>query len=74
MKGGTGKVGDDPSRKDAIDFWNSQFYEAKPQAIFDIKKFHHEVLKPGTGSQRLDRSIGGTRSLRDGASFRAKDV
>jgi hypothetical protein len=34
-------------------------------AIFELRELYYEVMHPGTGAERLDRSVGGTRRLRD---------
>jgi len=60
-----GKGTPDEVRRDSIRYWQSQPGEKRIEAILEIRDFYYEVMKPGTGSSRLDRSVGGTRSLRD---------
>lgn len=64
MVGAKGKVSEDDGSFDA-EFWRNSTPEERVQAIFDLREFYHEVICPGTGSDRLDRSVGGTRFLRD---------
>ncbi|HSI73099.1 MAG TPA: hypothetical protein VK934_07960 [Fimbriimonas sp.] len=64
QNGGTGKISE-MTRADSVNWWQQFTPEERFQAIIDARNFYHEVLKPGTGAKRLDRSIGGTRRLRD---------
>lgn len=47
------------------EFWQQATYEEKWQAMAELRRIYYEVMHPGTGSERLDRSIGGTRRGRD---------
>ena len=62
--GGSDRVSESDSR-DAVLYWQSRSPEERVEAIFEIRKFYYEVMRPGTGSTRLDRSVGGTRRLGD---------
>lgn len=64
MIGGTGRVTEDDGSFDRW-FWSQATPEEHIQAIFDLRDLYHKEFHPGTGSQRLDRTIGGTRRLRD---------
>ncbi len=59
------RLDSEEDRTEALRYWQSKSVEERLEAIFEIRRFHHEVLLPGTGAKRLDRSVGGTRSLRD---------
>jgi hypothetical protein len=61
---GKGKVSES-DHSDSIRYWQSQTQEVRVGAIFEIRRFYYEVLKPGTGAERLDRSVVGFRSLRN---------
>lgn len=63
-EGGKGKVSEQDSSETVL-YWQSKSPEERVQAILDIRKFYYEVIRPGTGAERLDRSIGGTRNLQD---------
>jgi len=63
--GGTANLSDPRLRQETISHWQSRPPEERIQAILDIRDFYYEVIRPGTGASRLDRSVGGTRSLRD---------
>ena len=65
LGGGSGRLSEDPSRNDAARYWQSKTLEEHFAGIIEIRKFYHEVIKPGSGAKTLDRSVGGTRSLRD---------
>ncbi|HWD40184.1 MAG TPA: hypothetical protein VG944_15145 [Fimbriimonas sp.] len=58
-----GRLGDN-SRAESIRYWQSRSSDERIQAILDIRDFYYEVMHPGTGAPRLDRSIVGTRKLR----------
>jgi hypothetical protein len=62
--GGTAFLGDSRPQDESIRYWQSRSPDERIQAILDIRDFYYEVMKPGTGAPRLDRSVGGTRSLR----------
>jgi len=62
--GATGRVSEDDGSFD-LEFWRAATPEERIAAIFDLREIYHEVMHPGTGSQRLDRTIGGTRRLQD---------
>jgi hypothetical protein len=62
--GGKGKVSQ-PDPGEMVRYWQSRSIEERIEAIFEIRKFYYEVIRPGTGATRLDRTVGGTRSLRD---------
>ena len=64
MMGAKGKVSEDDGSFDRA-FWNTATPEERVTAIFELRELYYEVMHPGTGAERLDRSIGGTRSLRD---------
>lgn len=64
MMGAKGKVSEGDkefSRK----FWASATPEERVTAIFELRELYYEVMHPDTGAERLDRSVGGTRRLRD---------
>ncbi|MFI5385612.1 MAG: hypothetical protein ACHQ50_05765 [Fimbriimonadales bacterium] len=63
-EGGKGKVSE-MDQGETIRYWQTKSMEERFQAILDIRKFYYEVIRPGTGATRLDRSVGGVRSLRD---------
>jgi len=64
-EGGTASLADPRLRQETIRYWQSRPPEERIQAILDIRDFYYEVMRPGAGAPRLDRSVGGTRSLRD---------
>jgi len=64
MLGGKGRVTDDDGSFDR-EFWRSATDEQRIEAMFDLRRLYYEVMHPGTGSERLDRSVGGTRRLQD---------
>lgn len=64
MIGATGRVSEDDGSFDCY-FWSQAAPHERLTAMFDLREFYHEVMHPGTGAERLDRSVGGTRSLRD---------
>ena len=64
MMGAKGKVSDGDRSFDR-EFWRSATPEERVAAIFELRDLYYEVMHPGTGAKRLDRSIGGTRRLRD---------
>jgi len=59
-----GKVTQDDRSFDR-EFWSRATPEEKVAAIFELRDLYYKVMHPGTGAERLDRSIGGTRRLRD---------
>ena len=64
MMGATGKVSENDGSFDR-EFWKAATPEERLQAIFDLRELYYEVMHPGTGSERLDRTVGGTRRLGD---------
>ncbi len=62
--GGKGKASE-MTRAESIRWWQQFTYEERFLAILDAAHFYHEVLKPGSGAKRLDRTVGGTRRLGD---------
>lgn len=64
MMGGKGRVSED-SRSFDREFWAKATPEEKVRAIFELRELYYEVMHPGIGSERLDRTVGGTRRLRD---------
>lgn len=64
MMGAVGKVSEDDGSFDRA-FWAAATPEEKVRAFFELREFYHEVIRPGSGAKRLDRSVGGTRRLRD---------
>ena len=64
MMGGKGHVTEDDGAFDRA-FWRTATPEEKVTAIFELRELYYEVMHPGTGAERLDRSVGGTRRLRD---------
>jgi hypothetical protein len=62
-EGGTGKVSEQ-NHRDVVRYWQSKTPAERFQAILDIRDFYYEVMHPGTGATRLDRTIGGTPWLR----------
>jgi hypothetical protein len=64
MMGAKGRVTEDDGSFDRL-FWRSATPEERLTAMFDLRELYHEVMHPGTGAERLDRSVGGTRRLRD---------
>ncbi|MEZ0327255.1 MAG: hypothetical protein ACAH95_15260 [Fimbriimonas sp.] len=64
MMGGKGKVSLDDGSFDRA-FWKTATPEQRVQAIFELRELYHEVMHPGIGAKTLDRSVGGTRRLRD---------
>ena len=63
--GGTTTLGDTKSSEASVRYWQTRTYEERLQAILEIRDLYYEVMRPGTGATRLDRSVGGTRSLRE---------
>jgi hypothetical protein len=61
---GVGRVTEDDGSFDRY-FWSLATPEERMTAIFDLREIYHEVMHPGSGSKRLDRTVVGTRSLRD---------
>ena len=64
MVGGKGRVTEDDGSFDR-EFWRNATPEEKVAAIFELRDLYYEVMHPGAGAEGLDRSIGGTRRLRD---------
>jgi len=64
MMGAKGKVSDGDRSFDRA-FWAAATPEERVRAIFELRELYHEVMHPGVGAKRLDRSVGGTRRLRD---------
>ena len=64
MMGAKGHVSTDDGSFD-IAFWKAATPAERVQAIFDLRDLYYEVMHPGTGATRLDRTVGGTRRLRD---------
>ena len=64
MMGAKGKVSDGDGEF-SRQFWAAATPEEKVAAIFELRDLYYEVMHPGTGAKRLDRSVGGTRRLRD---------
>ena len=64
MMGGKGRVSEDDRAFDRA-FWAAATPEERVQAIFELRELYHEVMHPGVGSKRLDRTVGGSRRLRD---------
>ena len=64
MMGGKGKVTEDDGSFDR-EFWRQATPEERMAAMFHLRDLYHEVMHPGTGANRLDRAIGGTRRLGD---------
>ena len=62
--GAKGRVSTDDGSFDR-EFWKSATPAERVAAIFELRELYHEVLHPGSGAQRLDRTVGGTRFLRD---------
>ncbi len=60
LKGGKGKVSEGTAAFDA-QYWQDAGLEARTEAIFELRRIYYEVLHPGTGSERMDRTVGGTR-------------
>ena len=64
MMGGKGRVSEDDGSFDR-EFWASATPEERVQAIFELRQLYYEVMHPGSGAERLDRSVGGTRRRGD---------
>jgi hypothetical protein len=64
MMGAKGRVSEDDGSFDR-EFWRAATPQERVTAIFELRDLYYEVMHPGTGAQRLDRTIGGTRRLRD---------
>ena len=64
MMGAKGKVSEDDGSFDRM-FWAHATGEEHIAAMFHLRELYHEVMHPGSGAERLDRTIGGTRRLRD---------
>lgn len=62
MMGAKGKVSEDDGSFDRA-FWAAATPEQKVRAIFELGELYYEVMHPGTGAERLDRTVGGTRRL-----------
>lgn len=62
--GGKGRVSQDDGSFDR-EFWKNTTPEERIQALFEIRELYYEVINPGSGATRLDRTVGGTRRLRD---------
>lgn len=60
MIGGKGRVSD-PDRSYDREFWAAATQEERIRAMFELRELYHEVIHPGSGSERLDRSVGGVR-------------
>ncbi|MDX2065990.1 MAG: hypothetical protein SFX74_09635 [Fimbriimonadaceae bacterium] len=59
---GKGRLSTDGERLDR-EFWAHSTPEQRIQAVFLMRQFYYEVLHPGTGAERLDPTIEGTRRL-----------
>jgi hypothetical protein len=64
MRGGKGKASEGTKAFDAK-FWEDGGPEQRIAAVFELRRLYYEVMHPGTGAKSLDRSVGGTRRLRD---------
>ena len=64
MMGAKGRVTDGDQEFDRL-FWQSATPEERVRAIFELRELYHEVMHPGVGAKRLDRTVGGVRRLRD---------
>lgn len=64
MMGGKGRVSEDDGSFDRA-FWKLGTRDERVQAIFELRELYFEVLNTGSGANRLDRTVGGTRRLRD---------
>ena len=64
MIGAKGKVSEDDGSFDR-EFWALATPKERIAAMFQLRDLYHEVIHPGSGAARLDRSVGGTRRLRD---------
>jgi hypothetical protein len=60
VRGGKGKVSEGTAEFDAK-FWADAGEQKRIEAIFELRRIYYEVLHPGTGATRLDRSVGGIR-------------
>lgn len=60
MMGAKGNVSSDNSSFDR-EFWKNATPEERVRAIFELRELYHEVMHPGSGSARLDRTVGSTR-------------
>ena len=61
---GKGRVSEDDGSFDRF-FWSLSSPEDRMSAMFDLREIYHEVMHPGSGAERLDRTVVGTRTLRD---------
>lgn len=64
MMGAKGKVSEDDGSFDR-EFWKTATQEEKLTAILELRDLYYNVMHPGTGADRLDKSVGGTRRLQD---------
>lgn len=64
MVGGKGRLSEDDGSFDR-EFWKNATPEERVAAIFSLRELYYEVMHPGIGAKRLDRSVGGTRRLGD---------
>ncbi|MCW5940851.1 MAG: hypothetical protein KIS66_01375 [Fimbriimonadaceae bacterium] len=64
MFGAKGKVSEGDRAFD-LAFWRAATPEERVRAFFELRELYHEVIRPGNWPTRLDRSVGGTRRLRD---------
>lgn len=64
MMGGKGKASEGTDAFDRA-FWAAATPDERIRALFELRELYHEVIHPGTGAKRLDRSVGGTRRLGD---------
>ena len=61
---GKGRVSEDDGSFDRY-FWSCATPEERMAAMFDLREIYLEVMHPGSGAERLDRTVVGTRKLRD---------
>ena len=64
MRGAKGRLSASGGSFD-LDFWANATPEEHVAAIFELRELYYEVMHPGSGAERLDRTIGGTRRHRD---------
>jgi len=64
MMGAKGRVSEEDRSFDRA-FWAAATPEERVRAIFELRELYHEMMHPGFGAKRLDRSVGGTRRLWD---------
>jgi len=55
----------DATKRETVLYWQSLPAEDRINAILEIRDFYYKEIKPGSGAERLDRSVIGTRRLRD---------